>query len=332
MAKSGKRSENPFMDPQKRLESTVTNHLATSTASSLSPQDRAEIDRFCDGLWLEDGLSKNTLAAYRQDLLDLAAWLSEQQLEGLAQLSREQVSRYFSERFSTVRATTANRRLSSLRRYFGWLMRHGRRDDDPCLLLKSARRPNRFPKAPIESQVERLLNAPDSMKDLGLRDRAMLEMMYAAGLRVSELITLKSIDVSLSDDVVRVLGKGDKERLVPIGEEAMQWLALYMKTARPALLHGRQCDSLFVTERAEPMSRQRFWRIIKNYGLIAGLELPLSPHTLRHAFATHLLNHGADLRAVQMLLGHADISTTQVYTHVANDRLKAIHAKHHPRA
>lgn len=300
--------------------------------STLAAQSRAEIDQFCDALWLEDGLSQNTLSAYRHDLYDLANWLASQRSIAIAQASREHVSRYFSDRFAGIRASTANRRLSSMRRFYGWLLLQGRRDDDPCLLLKSAKRPARFPKAPVESQVESLLNAPKVESALGLRDRAMLEMMYAAGLRVSELISMKSINVSASDAVVRVIGKGDKERIVPIGEEAMSWLSRYLQESRPLLLAGRQSDALFVTERAQPMTRQRFWKIIKDYGKAAGLPMALSPHTLRHAFATHLLNHGADLRAVQMLLGHADISTTQVYTHVANDRLRAIHAKHHPRA
>ena len=300
--------------------------------STLAAQSRAEIDQFCDALWLEDGLSQNTLSAYRQDLYDLANWLASQRSIAITQASREHVSRYFSDRFAEIRASTANRRLSSMRRFYGWLLLQGRRDDDPCLLLKSAKRPARFPKAPIESQVESLLNAPKIETALGLRDRAMLEMMYAAGLRVSELIGMKSINVSASDAVVRVIGKGDKERIVPIGEEAMSWLSRYLQESRSLLLGGKQSDSLFVTERAQPMTRQRFWKIIKDYGKAAGLPMALSPHTLRHAFATHLLNHGADLRAVQMLLGHADISTTQVYTHVANDRLRAIHAKHHPRA
>jgi integrase/recombinase XerD len=305
---------------------------AENSPPSIHAEDAMEIDRFCDGLWLEDGLSKNTLSAYRQDLQDLAIWLRAHGSTALSQASREQISRYFSERFATIRASTANRRLSSMRRYYGWLMLQGRRDDDPCLLLKSAKRPTRFPKAPIESQVDDLLNAPDINMPLGLRDRAMLEMMYAAGLRVSELIALKSIDVAHSDGIVRVIGKGDKERIVPIGEEAMAWLSRYMQESRPLLLGGQSADDLFVTERGQSMSRQRFWKIIKNYAIKAGIPMSVSPHTLRHAFATHLLNHGADLRAVQMLLGHADISTTQVYTHVANDRLKSIHAKHHPRA
>ncbi|MEN9772734.1 MAG: site-specific tyrosine recombinase XerD [Pseudomonadota bacterium] len=298
----------------------------------VAPEDSAEIDRFCDALWLEDGLSKNTLGAYRQDLTDLAAWLYDVGSPGLAAALPEQLSQYFSERFRLIRATTANRRLSSMRRYYGWLLNQGRRADDPCLLLKSAKRPARFPKAPIESQVEALLNAPDAETAAGLRDRAMLEMMYAAGLRVSELILLRSVDVSLSDGIVRVIGKGDKERLVPIGEEALAWLSRYLRESRGLLLSGQTSNALFVTERALPMTRQGFWKMIKRYALKAGIEMSLSPHTLRHAFATHLLNHGADLRVVQMLLGHADISTTQVYTHVANDRLKSIHAKHHPRA
>lgn len=305
---------------------------ASSAEKSLPEHDRIDIDRFCDAMWLEEGLSANTLAAYRQDLADLATWLGDQGGQGLAAASREQVSRYFSDRFASMRASTANRRLSSMRRYFAWLMLQGRREDDPCLLLKSAKRPARFPKAPIESQVEDLLAAPDGESALGLRDRAMLEMMYAAGLRVSELIALKSVDVSESDGVVRVIGKGDKERVVPIGEEAMASLAQYMQQGRPELLGGRRCDHLFITRRGLPMTRQRFWQMIKLYAAKASLSIPLSPHALRHAFATHLLNHGADLRAVQMLLGHADISTTQVYTHVANDRLKSIHARHHPRA
>ncbi len=304
----------------------------SNVAPQADPGDAAEIDRFCDAMWLEEGLSKNTLSAYRQDLLDLAAWLKSQGQPGMPGASRELISRYFSERFAAIRASTANRRLSSMRRYFGWLMLQGRREDDPCLLLKSAKRPARFPKAPPESQVEALLSAPDVHSNLGLRDQAMLEMMYAAGLRVSELIALKSIDVSHSDGVVRVIGKGDKERIVPIGEEAMASLIHYMRVARPALLAGRPCDALFVTQQAQAMTRQRFWKIIKTYAITAGIQMAVSPHSLRHAFATHLLNHGADLRAVQMLLGHADISTTQVYTHVANDRLKSIHAKHHPRA
>ncbi len=298
----------------------------------VAPEDSAEIDRFCDALWLEDGLSKNTLGAYRQDLTDLAAWLYDVGSPGLAAALPEQLSQYFSERFRLIRATTANRRLSSMRRYYGWLLNQGRRTDDPCLLLKSAKRSARFPKAPIESQVEALLNAPDAETAAGLRDRAMLEMMYAAGLRVSELILLRSVDVSLSDGIVRVIGKGDKERLVPIGEEALAWLSRYLRESRGLLLSGQTSNALFVTERALPMTRQGFWKMIKRYALKAGIEMSLSPHTLRHAFATHLLNHGADLRVVQMLLGHADISTTQVYTHVANDRLKSIHAKHHPRA
>ncbi len=305
---------------------------AQSTLAQVRPADAAEIDRFCDDMWFEEGLSKNTLSSYRLDLSGLAAWLATTSSTALANAERAQISAYFSHVFPTIRATTANRKLSSMRRYYGWLMLHGRREDDPCLLLKSAKRPARFPQAPVEAQVEALLNAPAVDRPLGLRDRAMLEMMYAAGLRVSELLALKSIDVSINDGVVRVVGKGDKERIVPIGEEAMAWLARYLREGRPALLAGRMCDALFVTQNAQAMTRQWFWKTIKHYARQAGLAMAISPHTLRHAFATHLLNHGADLRAVQMLLGHADISTTQVYTHVANERLKSIHAKHHPRA
>jgi len=305
---------------------------AQSTLAQLTAAEAADIDRFCDAMWLEEGLSKNTLSAYRQDLGGLAVWLARVHGVPLADATREQLGAYFSEVFPQIRATTANRKLSSMRRYYAWRMLTGGREDDPCLLLKSAKRPARFPKAPIESQVEAILHAPDVGTDLGLRDRAMLEMMYAAGLRVSELIALKSIDVSTSDGVVRVIGKGDKERLVPLGEEAMDWLGRYLSRSRPALLNGRMADALFVTQQARAMTRQWFWKTIKHYAVKAGVTMAISPHTLRHAFATHLLNHGADLRAVQMLLGHADISTTQVYTHVANDRLKAIHAKHHPRA
>ena len=300
--------------------------------STLAPEDAREIDAFCDAMWLEDGLAATTLSAYRQDLRELALWLDQHQRGLLEKADRESISRYFSESFPSIRASTANRRLSSLRRYYGWLLRQGRREDDPCLLLRSAKRPHRLPKSPVEGQVEMLLDAPNTETALGLRDRAMLEMMYAAGLRVTELISLRLLDVSMNDGVVRVLGKGSKERLVPLGEEALSWLAQYTSQSRPTLLAGRRSDALFVTERAAAMTRQRFWTIIKTYGLKAGIEMALSPHTLRHAFATHLLNHGADLRVVQTLLGHADISTTQIYTHVASDRLKNIHAKHHPRA
>lgn len=299
---------------------------------SLHPDDLAEIDRFRDALWLEAGLSRNTLSAYDSDLRDLALWLRRSASTALAAANREQISRYFSERFASIRASTANRRLSAMRRFYGWLIAQGRRDDDPCLLLASAKRPARFPHAPLEAQVDALLNAPDVATPLGLRDRAMLEMMYAAGLRVSELIGLRVLDVLSSDGIVRVIGKGDKERVVPIGEQAHDWLERYLQGARPLLLGVRSNDALFVTERGQAMTRQRFWGIVKVCARRAGIASPVSPHSLRHAFATHLLNHGADLRVVQMLLGHADISTTQVYTHVASDRLKAIHARHHPRA
>lgn len=299
---------------------------------SLHPLDAADIDRFREALWLEAGLSRNTLQAYDSDLRDLAVWLRMHGHGGIALADREQISRYFAARFANIRASTANRRLSAMRRFYGWLILQGRRIDDPCLLLASARRPARFPHAPLEVQVDALLNAPDTATPLGLRDRAMLEMMYAAGLRVSELTGLRVLDVSSSDGIVRVIGKGDRERVVPIGEQAHDWLDRYVREARPALLGAHSSTALFLTERGQAMTRQRFWSIVKFCARRAGIDTPVSPHSLRHAFATHLLNHGADLRVVQMLLGHADISTTQVYTHVASDRLKAIHARHHPRA
>ncbi|MFN7780608.1 MAG: site-specific tyrosine recombinase XerD, partial [Betaproteobacteria bacterium] len=222
-------------------------------------------------------------------------------------------------------------RLATLRRYYRWALRDGRLAADPTLRLINAKRPPRFPKSLSEAQVEALLAAPNVETPLGLRDRAMLELLYATGLRVSELVGLRLIEVSLNDGLVRVLGKGSKERIVPLGEEARDWLQRYLAQARAALLAGRAAEAVFVTRRAAPMSRQMFWNLIKRYARRAGIGAPLSPHGLRHAFATHLLNHGADLRVVQMLLGHADISTTQIYTHVARERLKALHAQHHPR-
>jgi integrase/recombinase XerD len=330
MVKPGKRIENSFMANQ--LSSQPDKDEGSVVPDPFHPDDIAEIDRFRDALWLESGLSRNTLAAYDSDLRDLALWLRSRSGTALVAADREQISRYFSERFASIRASTANRRLSAMRRFYGWLIGQGRRDDDPCLLLASAKRPARFPHAPLEAQVDALLNAPDVGTPLGLRDRAMLEMMYAAGLRVSELIGLRVLDVLSSDGIVRVVGKGDKERVVPIGEQAHDWLERYLQTARPLLLGARSDEALFVTERGQAMTRQRFWGIVKACARRAGIASPVSPHSLRHAFATHLLNHGADLRVVQMLLGHADISTTQVYTHVASDRLKAIHARHHPRA
>jgi integrase/recombinase XerD len=286
------------------------------------------IDRFIDALWLEDGLASNSLAAYRRDLLQLSKKLGGRDLLAAGEVDLQQ---YFASTFAESRASTANRRLATLRRFYRWALREGLVDRDPTLRLVGAKAPPRFPKSLSEEQVEALLAAPDAESDLGLRDRAMLELLYATGLRVTELVNLKIVEVSLADGLVRVTGKGQKERVVPVGDEARLWLERYAARARPALLAGRSADALFVTRQGRPMTRQMFWKLIRRYALQADIRAPLSPHGLRHAFATHLLNHGADLRVVQMLLGHADISTTQIYTHVARERLQALHERHHPR-
>jgi integrase/recombinase XerD len=288
------------------------------------------IDGFIDALWLEEGLSKNTLAAYRRDLALYAGWLDAQG-RALDSTTEADLNGYFAARHSQSKATTANRRLTVFKRYFRWALRERLIAADPTLRLQSARQPLRVPKTLSEAQVEALLGAPDTQTPLGLRDRAMLELIYASGLRVSELVSLKTFAVSMSEGVLRVLGKGAKERLVPFGEVARDWLLRYLAQARPDILKGRQTEDLFVTMRGRGMTRVMFWVLVKKHARAAGITAPLSPHTLRHAFATHLLNHGADLRAVQMLLGHADISTTTIYTHVARERLKALHAAHHPR-
>jgi integrase/recombinase XerD len=288
------------------------------------------IDRFLDTLWLEDGLARNTLAAYRRDLEGLSRWLVTRSTL-LADASEADLTAYFASEHAGTRATTANRRLAVLRRFFRWAQRERLVALDPTLRLHAARRPPRFPQSVTEAQVESLLAAPDSGTELGLRDCAMLELLYATGLRVSELVGLKLGELSLAEGLVRVMGKGSKERIVPLGAEARASIERYLARARPALLAGRVSDAVFVTQRGGAMTRQMFWILIKRHASRAGITVPLSPHGLRHAFATHLLNHGADLRVVQLLLGHADISTTQIYTHVARARLKALHAAHHPR-
>ena len=291
------------------------------------------VDAFLDALWLEDGLAENTLAAYRRDLTAFAHWLQTECHRELKSAQRADVQAWLAAQHLQTKASTANRRLAALRRYYLWAMRHGVCSEDPCLGVHSARQPARFPKTLSEGQVDALLSAPDVAATLGLRDRAMLETLYATGLRVSELVHLAVPDTSLNDGVVRVvMGKGAKDRLVPLGEEALHWIARYLAESRPVILGARACDALFVTARGAAMTRQAFWLLIRKYAQIAEIRVPLSPHVLRHAFATHLLNHGADLRVVQMLLGHADISTTQIYTHVARERLKTLHARHHPRA
>jgi integrase/recombinase XerD len=299
---------------------------------TLSPDSQHSIDAFIDALWLEDGLSKNTLAAYRRDLSLYAAWLLAQGLAGgLLDATREaDLNAYFSFKHEASKATSANRRLTVLKRYFRWALRERRLAEDPTLKLQSARQALRVPKTMSEAQVDALLAAPDD-SPLGLRDKAMLELLYASGLRVSELVNLKTYHLGMNDGVLRVMGKGSKERLVPFGQVARDSITAYLAAARPDILGGQQTDDLFVTARGSAMSRVMFWMLVKKYARVAGIHAPLSPHTLRHAFATHLLNHGADLRAVQMLLGHADISTTTIYTHVARERLKSLHAQHHPR-
>ena len=290
----------------------------------------ASIDAFIDAIWLEEGLSKNTLAAYRRDLLLYGRWLAPRG-KTIDASAESDLNAYFAARHSQTRATTANRRLTVFKRYFRWALRERLITGDPTLKLQSARQPMRVPKTLSEDQVETLLAAPDVDIPLGLRDRTMLELMYASGLRVSELVGLKTFNLGMNEGVLRVLGKGSKERLVPFGEIASDWITRYLAGARNAILAGQQTDDLFVTSRGHGMSRVMFWMIVRKHAVAASITAPLSPHTLRHAFATHLLNHGADLRAVQMLLGHADISTTTIYTHVARERLKSLHAQHHPR-
>ena len=296
------------------------------------PSDLAEIDNFCDALWLEDGLAKATLDSYRSDLGRLAGWLAEHGHEALLDSRETTLTAFIAHLAKHTRASSQARYLSTLRRFYRWQVGRGRLVSDPTLTLANPSLPSRLPKVMSEKQVEALLDAPDLDTPLGLRDRAMLETIYATGLRVSELVNLKLHEVGLADGVLRALGKGSKERLVPLGQLAIDWITRYLHEARPDILHGQQSDALFVTARGGAMTRQAFWQLIKRYALVAGIApARLSPHVLRHAFATHLLNHGADLRVVQLLLGHADISTTQIYTHVARERLKSLHAEHHPR-
>ncbi len=296
------------------------------------PADLAEIDNFCDALWLEDGLAKATLDSYRSDLGRLAGWLAEHGHEALLDSRETTLTAFIAHLAKQTRASSQARYLSTLRRFYRWQVGRGRLVSDPTLKLANPSLPSRLPKVMSEKQVEALLDAPDLDTPLGLRDRAMLETIYATGLRVSELVNLKLHEVGLADGVLRALGKGSKERLVPLGQTAIAWIADYLKEGRVALLRGRHSDAVFVTGRGDAMTRQAFWQLVKRYAPVAGIDAArLSPHMLRHAFATHLLNHGADLRVVQLLLGHADITTTQIYTHVARERLKALHAVHHPR-
>ncbi|MDK9421751.1 site-specific tyrosine recombinase XerD [Pectobacterium carotovorum] len=299
----------------------------------MQEHDQALIEQFLDALWLERNLAENTLASYRLDLRTLAEWVAHHE-NGLLQAQSLDLQAFLADRVEGgYKATSSARLLSAMRRFFQYLYREKLRSDDPSAVLSSPKLPQRLPKDLSEAQVDALLNAPSIEQPLELRDKAMLEVLYATGLRVSELVSLTMSDVSLRQGVVRVLGKGNKERLVPLGEEAVYWIEYYLEHGRPWLLNGQTLDVLFPSSRARQMTRQTFWHRIKHYAVLASIDSEkLSPHVLRHAFATHLLNHGADLRVVQMLLGHSDLSTTQIYTHVATERLKQLHQQHHPRA
>jgi integrase/recombinase XerD len=290
----------------------------------------SQLDTFIDHLWLEDGLSKNTLESYRSDLKNFALWLDKSDTQ-LLHANQADIQQYLAVKFPQSKPRSIGRLVASMRRFYRYYLRENLIEVDPTLQIESPKLPRSLPKSLNEQEVEDLLNAPNVNQVIGLRDKAMLELLYASGLRVSELIGIKVNEVSTQDGVVRVTGKGNKTRLVPMGEEAADWIVRYLKNARPEILQKRLSDALFVTSRASAMTRQAFWYLIKRYARVAGIHKPMSPHVMRHAFATHLLNHGADLRVVQMLLGHSDISTTQIYTHVARERLKKLHSVHHPR-
>ena len=310
----------------------VAVQVTSSACAQLAPASQEAIERFCDACWLEDGLAQNSLTAYRRDLLLLAQWLYKTAHLDLYAVDEKELTAYIAHRRSD-KATTANRRLTVFKRFYRYALRNHLVKSDPCIGLRAAKQAMRFPKTLSEDQVTSLLNAPNIETPLGLRDRTMLELMYASGLRVSEIVSLKTVALGMNEGVVRIVnGKGGKERLVPFGGEAGQWLRKYLAEARAPLLEGKSSDAVFIGRHTgSALTRQAFWALIKRYALLANIPVALSPHTLRHAFATHLLNHGADLRVVQLLLGHADISTTQIYTHVARERLKSIHQQHHPR-
>lgn len=303
----------------------------TETQSQQFNAQQGHIDLFLDQLWLEDGLAKNTLSSYRNDLQGFALWCVQSASLDLLKVQSMHIQQYLAYRFPNAKARSMNRLIATLRRFYRYYLRTQTISQDPTLQIEAPKIPKQLPKSMSEAQVDDLLNAPDINTDLGMRDRAMLELLYASGLRVSELVGVKVFEVSTTDGVVRVTGKGSKTRLVPMGQEAADWIDRYSKFHRGKILGKRLSDALFVTNRGEAMTRHAFWHIIKRYALLAGIAQNISPHVLRHAFATHLLNHGADLRVVQMLLGHSDISTTQIYTHVARERLKQLHNVHHPR-
>ena len=295
----------------------------------MTDQNQHLIDQFIDAVWLESGLSQNTLSAYRSDLKRFTVWIEP---ISLLLVEQSHIQQFLATLLaSQIKSSSSARILSTLRRFYRYQIRERRMQEDPCAQVLSPKQGRPLPKAISEQQVTDLLLAPDIEKPLGLRDRAMLELLYATGLRVSELVSLTLLEISLDVGVVRIIGKGGKERLVPLGEQAIDWVRRYLLCGREALLKGKKTDAVFVTNRGSSMSRQAFWYLIKKYAVVAGVNHDLSPHTLRHAFATHLINHGADLRSVQMLLGHADLSTTQIYTHIARERLQSMHAQHHPR-
>ncbi len=297
-----------------------------------SPEAPEEIvDRFLDAIWMERGLSSNTLSAYRADIMSLARWLAEREV-ALPAAKKSDLLGFIAWRVDHgARPRSTARQLSSFRRFYRYLVREGVIGEDPTAQIAMPKIGRSLPKSLTEQEVESLVGAPDISDPLGYRDRTMLEVLYATGLRVSELINLSRAQVNLNQGVLRIIGKGDRERLIPLGEECQDWIRGFMDGPRSEILLERQTDYLFPTRRGDRMTRQAFWHIIKRYARTAGVDKELSPHTLRHAFATHLLNHGADLRVVQMLLGHSDLSTTQIYTHVARERLKDLHARHHPR-
>lgn len=300
-------------------------------AQQASNEDRPFIDRYIDSLWLERGLSANSLESYRRDLSQWSAWLEERGL-GVLTASRIEVMEFLGvQQRASKSARSVARQLSCLRGFYRYQLREGRLSDDPLANIEAPRQGQYLPKSLSEANVEALLAAPDLEQPIELRDRAMLEMLYAAGLRITELVSLRFVQIALSQGVVRVTGKGNKERLVPIGEEALYYLQRYLREARPQLLADGESDVVFPSRRGRAMTRQTFWHRIKIYATRAGISGDISPHTLRHAFATHLINHGADLRVVQLLLGHSDLSTTQIYTHVARERMKTLHSRHHPR-
>jgi integrase/recombinase XerD len=289
------------------------------------------IDQFIDHLWLEDGLSKNTLNSYRFDLSIFVSWLAETKKIELLDVSELEIQEFLAFKFPTSKSRSISRLLATLRRFFRFLLRENKINKDPTLKIQTPKIPKSLPKSLSEDEVEGLLETPDIKTDIGMRDRSMLELLYACGLRVSELVGIQLTEVILGDGVIRVTGKGAKTRLVPMGEEAVDWIKKYLAESRQNILNKQTSKFLFVTNRGGEMTRQAFWYLIKKYALMANIDKPMSPHILRHAFATHLINHGADLRVVQMLLGHSDISTTQIYTHVARERLKKLHQEHHPR-